>query len=66
MDLKEEEIQVYHQKQNLTPQEHNIIRVASGYSLVNIDGRGQQSKGRNYHLTLSGVVALNGMNHNSH
>ena len=42
---KEEEIQAYHQKQNAAPQEHNIILgITSGYSLVIIDGRDQQSK----------------------
>ena len=60
---KEEEIQAYHQKQNAAPQEHNIILgITSGYSLVIIDGRGQQSKGGIIISPLSGVVALNGMN----
>ena len=61
--FKKEEIRKYHQNQNPDAQEHNIIwGITTGYSLVNIDGRDQQSKGEIIVSPLNGVVALSGMN----
>ena len=61
-NLGEEEATGYHLERNATAQNHNIIfGITSGYSLVNFDGRDQQSKGEIIVSPLSGVVALNGM-----